>query len=79
MLRMLLKLPLAGLVVYCVVLEVRAVKSKRNRIRSNRNRNRNHAIEFGFGLAENRNLIFGFVLGYAEIGCLAEISAETEI
>ena len=55
------------------------IKSKRNWIWSNRNRNRNHACEFGFGLAENRNLIFGFGLGYAEIGYLAEISAETEI
>ena len=30
-------------------------------------------------LAETRNCIFGLGLGYAEIGCLAEISAETEI
>ena len=43
------------------------------------NRNRNHTFEFGFGWAENQNLIFRFVLGYAEIGCLAEILAETEI
>ena len=28
---------------------------------------------------KNRNLIFCFGLGYAEISCLAEISAETEI
>ena len=55
------------------------LKSKRNWIWSNRNRNRKRALEFGFGLAENRNLIFGFGFGYAEIGFLAEISAETEI
>ena len=54
-------------------------KEQTNGIWSNRNQNRKHAYEFGFGLAENRNLIFGFGLGYAEIGYLAEISAETEI
>ena len=37
------------------------------------------AFGFGFGLAEHRNLIFCFGLGFAEISCLAEISAETEI
>ena len=55
------------------------LKSKQNWIWSNWNRNRIRELEFGFGLAENRNLIFGFGFGYAEIGFLAEISAETEI
>ena len=55
------------------------VKSKRNWIWSNRNRKRKQALESDFGLAENQNWIFGFGLGYAEIGCLAQISAKTEI
>ena len=61
------------------MIRILSVKSKQNLIWSNLNRNRKHACEFILGLAENQNLIFGFGLGYAEIGYLAEILAETEI